>query len=62
MPPEYTRQDVIAFCLELDGFDREKMREAAERLRNESTLPSHSEQDRAEYKPAYVVISKEEMI
>ena len=62
LPPEYTRQDVIAFCLELEGFDREKMREAAERLRNESILPSHSEQYRAEYKPAYVVLAKEEMI
>ena len=62
LPLNHTREDVIAFCLELEGFDREKMRGAAERLRNESFLPSHSEQYRAEYKPAYVVISKEEMI
>ena len=61
LPLNYTRQDVIAFCLELDGFDREKMREAAERLRNESFLPSHSEQYRAAYKPAYVVLMREEI-
>ena len=62
LPLNYTRQDVVAFCLELDRFDREKMRGAAERLRNESFLPSHSEQYRAEYKPAYVVLAREEMI
>ena len=62
LPLNYTRQNVVAFCLELDGFDREKMREAVERLRNESLLPSHSEQYRAEYKPAYVVLAREEMI
>lgn len=60
-PVPYTRQDVIDFCLKLDGFDKEQMKAAAERLLNESFLPSHSEQYRAAYKPAYVVLTREEI-
>ena len=63
-PVQYTRQDVIDFCLTLEpnGMDREKIKAAAEQLLNESFLPSHSQQYRGTYKPAYVVITKEEMI
>lgn len=63
-PVPYTRQDVVDFCRKLapDGMDREKIREAAERLRDTSFLPSHSAQYRAAYKPAYVVLMREEML
>ena len=62
-PVPYTRQDVIDFCqsLDPDGMDREKIREAAERLPDTSFLPSHSAQYRAAYKPAYVVLLREEI-
>ena len=62
-PVPYTRQDVIDFCqaLDPDGMDQEKIREAAERLLDTSFLPSHSAQYRAAYKPAYVVLLREEI-
>ena len=63
-PVSYTRQDVIDFCtaINLNGMDQNKIKEAAERLQDTSFLPSHSEQYRAAYKPAYVVLAKDEMI
>ena len=62
-PVPHTRQDVIDFCqaLDLDGMDRDKIITAAERLRDTSYLPSHSEQYRTAYKPAYVVLLREEI-
>ena len=59
----YSREDVIDYCrkLNLNGMDPNKTEAAAGRLRNESFLPGHSEQYRAAYKPAYVVLTKEEI-
>ena len=62
-PVPYTRQDVVGFCqtLDIDGMDRENIREAAEQLRDTAFLPSHSAQYRTAYKPAYVVLLREEI-
>ena len=62
-PVQYTRQDVVDFCESLDipAMDREKIKEAAERLLDESFLPSHSDRYRKAYKPAYVVLLREEI-
>ena len=63
-PLPYTRQDVVDFCkaLDLPDMDREKIKAAAQRLLDGSFLPSHSQEYREAYKPAYVVLAKEEMI
>ena len=60
-PVPYTRQDVVDFCrvLDIPAMDREKIKEVADRLLDGSILPSHSEQYREAYKPAYVVFSRE---
>ncbi len=50
----FTRRDVYDLCLALDGSD--KMRAAAEKLLDETWLPSHSEQYRNAYRPAYRVL------
>ncbi len=62
-PVQYTRQDVINYCqtLDPDRMDQNKIKEAAERLRDTSFLPSHSAQYRGTYKPAYVVLLREEI-
>ena len=62
-PIPYTRQDVVDFCesLDLPDMDREKIKEAAERLLDGSFLPSHSDRYREAYKPAYVVLLREEI-
>ena len=62
-PVPYTRQDVVGFCqtLNIDEMDREKTKEAAEQLQDTSFLPSHSAQYRTAYKPAYVVLLREEI-
>ena len=60
-PVPYTRQDAVDFCesLVLPAMDREKINAAAERLLDGSFLPSHSQQYREAYKPAYVVLARE---
>ena len=62
-PIPYTRQDVVDFCesLDLPDLDKEKIKEAADRLLDGSFLPSHSQQYRKAYKPAYVVLLREEI-
>ena len=62
-PVPYTRQDAVDFCesLVLPAMDREKIKEVAERLLDESFLPSHSQQYREACKPAYVVLLREEI-
>ena len=62
-PVPYTRQDVVDFCkaLDLPNMDREKIKEAAERLLDGSFLLSHSQQYREACKPAYVVLLREEI-
>ena len=59
----YTRQDVVDFCesLVLPAMDREKIKEAADRLLDGSFLPSHSDRYREACKPAYVVLLREEI-
>ena len=59
----YTRQDMADSCnaLELPDMDREKIKEAADRLLDGSFLPSHSDRYRKAYKPAYVVLLREEI-
>jgi hypothetical protein len=59
-PVPYTRQDVADFCgtLDLPDMDKDKIKEAADRLLNASFLPSHSEKYREAYKPAYVVLDR----
>ncbi len=52
----FTRQNVYNFCVKLDGSD--KMKAAAEKVLDESWLPSHSEQYRKAYRPAYRVLYK----
>ena len=56
-PLIYTRGDVYDFCMRLDASDR--MRSAAERVLEEGWLPSHSEQYRAAYRPAYRVLHED---
>ena len=53
----FTRQDVYALCMELDGSGQ--MRAAAAKVTDESWLPGHSEQYRAAYHPAYRVLYKD---
>ena len=59
----YTRQDVVNFCkaLNLPDMDKGKIKEAADRLLDGSFLPSHSQEYREAYKPAYVVLLREEI-
>ena len=56
-PLSFTRQNVYNFCVKLDGS--EKMKAAAAKVLDESWLPSHSEQYRAAYHPAYRVLYKD---
>lgn len=58
-PVSFTRQNVYNFCMKLEGIDREKMKAAAEKVLDESWLPSHSEQYRNAYHPAYRVVYKD---
>ncbi len=58
-PLPFTRRDVYSFCVKLDGS--EKMKEAAAKVLDEHWLPSHSEQYRAAYRPAYRVLHKDFM-
>ena len=62
-PVPYTRQDVVDFCesLDLPDMGREKIKKAADRLLDGSFLPSHSDRYRGAYKPAYVVLLREEI-
>ena len=62
-PVPYTRQDVVNFCKELNipDMDRGKIKAAAQRLLDGSFLPSHSQEYREAYKPAYVVLLREEI-
>ncbi|QTE67640.1 hypothetical protein JNO48_10590 [Clostridiales bacterium] len=62
-PIPYTRQDVIDFCkaLDLPDMDKDKIEEEVNELLKGSFLPSHSQQYREAYKPAYVVLLREEI-
>lgn len=53
----FTRQNVYNFCVKLDGSD--KMKTAAEKVLDDSWLPSHSAQYREAYHPAYRVLYKD---
>ncbi len=53
-PLSFTRENVYNFCVELDGSD--KMKAAAEKVLDESWLPSHSAQYLEAYHPAYRVL------
>lgn len=53
----FTRQNVYNFCVKLDGSD--KMKAAAEKVLDDSWFPSHSEQYREAYHPAYRVLFKD---
>ena len=53
----FTRQDVYRFCISLDGSPG--MSKAAEKLPDESWLPSHSPRYREAYHPAYRVLHKD---
>ena len=53
-PLNFTRQNVYNFCVKLDGSDR--MKAAAEKVLEEGYLPSHSQQYREAYHPAYRVL------
>ena len=55
-PTEFSRQDVYNLCMTLEGYNPHKLKEAAEKLKDETWLPSHSEQYRSAYRPAYRVI------
>ena len=56
-PLIFTRQNVYNFCVKLDGSDA--MKAAAEKVLDESYLPSHSQQYREAYHPAYRVLHKD---
>ncbi len=56
-PVSFTRQNVYNFCVKLDGS--EKMKAAAEKVLDESWLPSHSLKYREAYHPAYRVMYKD---
>ena len=56
-PLAFTRQNVYNFCVKLDGSDR--MKAAAQRVLDETWLPSHSDQYRVAYHPAYRVLHKD---
>ena len=58
-PVSFNRQNVYNFCMKLDGIDREKMKVAAEKVLDENWLPSHSDQYRNAYHPAYRVVYKD---
>ena len=58
-PVSFTRQNVYNFCMKLNGIDQEKMKPAAEKVLDENWLPSHSEQYRNAYHPAYRVVYKD---
>ena len=62
-PVPYTRQDVMDFCkaLDLPDMDKDKIEEEVNELLKGSFLPSHSQQYREAYKPAYVVLLREEI-
>ena len=53
----FTRQNVCNFCVKLDGSGT--MKAAAEKVLDENWLPSHSEQYREAYHPAYRVLHKD---
>ena len=62
-PVPYTRQDVVDFCeaLDLPDMDKDKIEEEVNELLDGSFLPSHSDRYREAYKPAYVVLLREEI-
>ena len=53
----FTRQNVYNFCVKLDGSER--MKTAAAKVLDEHWLPSHSEQYKLAYQPAYRVLYKD---
>lgn len=53
----FTRLDVYDFCVKLDGSER--MKQAAEKILDESWLPAHSREYREAYHPAYRVLHKD---
>lgn len=59
----YTRQDMADFCkaLDLPDMDKDKIEEEVNELLKGSFLPSHSDRYRKAYKPAYVVLLREEI-
>lgn len=58
-PVSFTRKNVYNFCMKLDGINKEKMKSIAEKVLDENWLPSHSEQYRNAYNPAYRVVYKD---
>ena len=56
-PLSFTRQNVYNFCVKLDGSER--MKQAAAKILDENWLPSHSQQYRNAYHPAYRVLHKD---
>ncbi len=58
-PLGFTRKNVYTYCTAMDHTTR--MREVAERVLDETWLPSHSEQYRHAYHPAYRVLHKDFM-
>ena len=59
----YTRQDMADFCkaLDLPDMDKDKIEEEVNELLKGSFLPRHSDRYREAYKPAYVVLLREEI-
>ena len=53
----FTRQNVYNYCTKL--VRSEEMRQAAEKVLDESWLPSHSDRYKSLYKPAYCVLHRE---
>lgn len=53
----FTRQNVYNFCVKLDGSER--MKAAVVKVLDEHWLPSHSEQYKKAYHPAYRVLYKD---
>ncbi len=53
-PLGFTRQNVYNYCVKLDGSDA--MKAAAQHILDEDWLPSHSQQYREAYHPAYRVL------
>ena len=53
----FTRQDVYSFCVKV--CPTEAMKAAAEKVLDENWLPSHSEEYRAAYHPAYRVLYRD---
>ncbi len=58
-PVSFTRENVYRFCMKLEGIDRERMQAAAEKVLDESWLPSHSDAYRKAYHPAYRVVYRD---